>query len=242
MRPSEQRSMLEFLVNYPHLSVATYDELAKQPHRFSEDIGRYALVQQLDEVAPDALSGETSLCALGPTALRIISGCVDEFQWDHYVIAEAVQHEGRWLLWQRHELHDALGPNWREAFTLHRRALRQGLPPHPQRLVYLELRSDQVANKAPHRALSRYFDPDGTGYTYGGDYALGGGWFESECAAVLARHLIGTTADWTQDAYDAITAPYRLACGPVHPLDKDDPDKLASWFSPAAQAFLKERV
>jgi hypothetical protein len=44
------------------------------------------------------------------------------------------------------------------------------------------------------------------------------GW---ELLALAARDLIGTTSEWTQEAYDALTEPWRLVMRtPVHPDDK----------------------
>jgi hypothetical protein len=44
------------------------------------------------------------------------------------------------------------------------------------------------------------------------------GW---EVLALAARDLIGTTSEWTQEAYDALTEPWRLVMRtPVHPDDK----------------------
>jgi len=49
------------------------------------------------------------------------------------------------------------------------------------------------------------------------------GW---EIAALAARDLIGTTPEWTQEAYDFLTRPWFTAFGrPVHPDDKTPAEK-----------------
>lgn len=51
-----------------------------------------------------------------------------------------------------------------------------------------------------------------------------------EMLALAARDLIGTTAEWTQDAYDILTRPWRTAfpATPLHPDDKPLPVAVAA--------------
>ncbi len=87
----------------------------------------------------------------------------------------------------------------------------------PRALVYAKAVNERYEatkqhEKAAEAALSA-ISADGIYWT-GCEY----GW---ELLALAARDLIGTTPGWTQEAYDALTEPWRLAMGlPAHPEDK----------------------
>jgi hypothetical protein len=50
--------------------------------------------------------------------------------------------------------------------------------------------------------------------------SVGGCEYGTEIIALAARDLIGTTAAWTQEAYDLLTRPWAEASGqPAHPAD-----------------------
>ena len=87
----------------------------------------------------------------------------------------------------------------------------------PRNEQYMEIVNARYDDVQPHveaaEAALKVIGADGfywTGCEYG-----------QELLALAARDLIGTTPEWTQEAYDALTEPWRLVMRtPVHPDDK----------------------
>ncbi|MGH3377655.1 MAG: hypothetical protein ACRDS0_03835 [Pseudonocardiaceae bacterium] len=104
----------------------------------------------------------------------------------------------------------------REVVALAEEALTGWTDTDPVSAAYCAAVNERYDDVQPHveaaEAALKEIGADGfywTGCAYG--------W---ELLALAARDLMGTTTEWTQEAYDALTEPWRLVMGlPVHPED-----------------------
>lgn len=126
---------------------------------------------------------------------------------------------GGWTVTGVEESVDAvLGPQAarvREVVALAEKTLT-GLCGDPREEAYMEAVNSRYDDAQPHveaaEAALKTIGAYGFYWT-GCEY----GW---ELLALAARDLIGTTLEWTQEAYDALTEPWRLVMHlPVHPDD-----------------------
>lgn len=125
---------------------------------------------------------------------------------------------GRWTVTGIEASVDAvLGPQAtriREVVALAEDALTGDTDPRAE--VYCEAVNSSYDDTQPHEAAAEAALENAgasgfywTGCEYGG-----------ELLALAARDLIGTVPGWTQEAYDALTEPWRIAMGgQVHPDD-----------------------